>query len=573
MLPTDQLEQLNETLLELKRSKERETKLAEENRVILATLSAISRAENKQQIFDELKRGLGRYIDFDDFVVLSRENIESSFKTYLSSNEMLFDKIWPNGRKFQRVLGGECILLFEPMALEEFDRIPNRLSPKIHNALLTGIKTQTSESVLLLLGSRKGQFDIKTKKILLRFRPLLERAISDIEHKEKLEKLVELKTNELVEAQEVAAKANQAKSKFLAMMSHELRTPLNAVLGITELLQTETGTSQKQLLERMENSAELLHVIISDILDFSRIESGHFNLRRHWTNLHDKLTYSFEYHQKLAREKGLNFRVNTDIEKNLEYFVDPVRILQIIFNLVGNAIKFTEAGEITIDIYTLENALIISVSDTGIGIVESELAHLFTPFIQADSSITRNYGGTGLGLTITKTLVDLMGGKIKVDTEPNKGTTFSITLPLVVKLAPTTNQIKPTLSSDNEPLNVDCKHILLVEDTTTNQMIIKLMLSRIGYIVTIANNGVEAVDLVQRQNEFDIVLMDISMPCMDGIQATRLMRQNNFTKPIIALTAHTLNENRQACLDAGMDDMIIKPIKSTSIQKILSKYI
>ncbi|MGX9416111.1 ATP-binding protein [Vibrio sp. WJH972] len=572
-MPTDQLEQLNETLLELKRSKERETKLAEENRVILATLSAISRAENKQQIFDELKRGLGRYIDFDDFVVLSRENIESSFKTYLSSNEMLFDKIWPNGRKFQRVLGGECILLFEPMALEEFDRIPNRLSPKIHNALLTGIKTQTSESVLLLLGSRKGQFDIKTKKILLRFRPLLERAISDIEHKEKLEKLVELKTNELVEAQEVAAKANQAKSKFLAMMSHELRTPLNAVLGITELLQTETGTSQKQLLERMENSAELLHVIISDILDFSRIESGHFNLRRHWTNLHDKLTYSFEYHQKLAREKGLNFRVNTDIEKNLEYFVDPVRILQIIFNLVGNAIKFTEAGEITIDIYTLENALIISVSDTGIGIVESELAHLFTPFIQADSSITRNYGGTGLGLTITKTLVDLMGGKIKVDTEPNKGTTFSITLPLVVKLAPTTNQIKPTLSSDNEPLNVDCKHILLVEDTTTNQMIIKLMLSRIGYIVTIANNGVEAVDLVQRQNEFDIVLMDISMPCMDGIQATRLMRQNNFTKPIIALTAHTLNENRQACLDAGMDDMIIKPIKSTSIQKILSKYI
>ncbi|MHA2938323.1 ATP-binding protein [Vibrio sp. RC27] len=572
-MPTDQLEQLNETLLELKRSKERETKLAEENRVILATLSAISRAENKQQIFDELKRGLGRYIDFDDFVVLSRENIESSFKTYLSSNEMLFDKIWPNGRKFQRVLGGECILLFEPMALEEFDRIPNRLSPKIHNALLTGIKTQTSESVLLLLGSRKGQFDIKTKKILLRFRPLLERAISDIEHKEKLEKLVELKTNELVEAQEVAAKANQAKSKFLAMMSHELRTPLNAVLGITELLQTETGTSQKQLLERMENSAELLHVIISDILDFSRIESGHFNLRRHWTNLHDKLTYSFEYHQKLAREKGLNFRVNTDIEKNLEYFVDPVRILQIIFNLVGNAIKFTEAGEITIDIYTLENALIISVSDTGIGIVESELAHLFTPFIQADSSITRNYGGTGLGLTITKTLVDLMGGKIKVDTEPNKGTTFSITLPLVVKLAPTTNQIKPTLSSDNEPLTVDCKHILLVEDTTTNQMIIKLMLSRLGYIVTIANNGVEAVDLVQRQNEFDIVLMDISMPCMDGIQATRLMRQNNFTKPIIALTAHTLNENRQACLDAGMDDMIIKPIKSTSIQKILSKYI
>jgi hypothetical protein len=255
MLSNDGYEQLNETLLELKHSKEREAKLAEENRVILAELSALSSAENKQQIFDELKQVLGRYIDFDDFVVLSKGKYDASFITFLSSNNQFLGKTWPNGKKFQRVLEGECILLFQPMSLEEFNLIPKTLDPSINNALLTGIKAKASDSVLLLLGSKKGQFGIQTKNTLLRFRPLLERAISDIEHKEKLQKLVDLKTKELLEAQVIAEKANQAKSKFLAMMSHELRTPLNAVLGIIELLRTESVSYQQELLERMDCSA------------------------------------------------------------------------------------------------------------------------------------------------------------------------------------------------------------------------------------------------------------------------------------------------------------------------------
>ena len=574
MQPNDEFEQLNETLLELKRSKEREAKLAEENSVILATLSALSNAENKQQIFDELKNVLSRYIDFDDFIVLSKEENDSCFKTYLSSNNELLDKVWPNGKKFKRVLEGECILLFEPMILQEFNLIPAALGSKIKNVLLTGIKTEATDSVLLLLGSKKGQFSITTKKTLLRFRPLLERASSDIEHKEKLQRLVDLRTNELLDAQEVAQKANEAKSKFLAMMSHELRTPLNAVLGITELLRTESDSHQQQLLQRMESSAELLHVIISDILDFSRIESGHFTLHRHWTNLHSKLAFSFEYHQKLAKEKGLAFNVITSIEQNLEYYVDPVRILQIIFNLVGNAIKFTQNGEITVDIHTTDKALVIVVADTGIGIDETKLAHLFTPFIQADNSITRHYGGTGLGLAITKTLVDLMGGNIQVETEPLRGTTFMITLPLVVKLS--TNAACKVRNEKSLPhINIDTnhQHILLVEDTTTNQVVMKLMLNRLGYRVTIANNGLEAVKLVAQKNNFDIVFMDISMPQMDGIEATKLMRANDFSKPIIALTAHSMDESKEKCLSAGMDDLIIKPINSGTIQNTLKSYL
>lgn len=575
MLRNDAFEQLNETLLELKHSKEREAKLAEENRVILASLSALSSAENKQQIFDELKQVLGRYIDFDDFVVLSKGKYDSHFNTFLSSNDQFVGKTWPNGKKFQRVLEGECILLFQPMSLEEFNFIPSSLEPTINNALLTGIKAKASDSVLLLLGSQKGQFGIETKKTLLRFRPLLERAISDIEHKEKLQKLVELKTKELLEAQVIAEKANQAKSKFLAMMSHELRTPLNAVLGIIELLRTESDAHQQELLERMENSAELLHVIISDILDFSRIESGHFTLNRQWTNLHEKLSSSFDYHKKLAQEKGLHFNVMTAIEQNLEYFLDPVRILQIIFNLVGNAIKFTTKGEVSVDISTTDQGLIITITDTGIGIDKTKLRHLFTPFIQADNSITRNYGGTGLGLAITKNLVELMEGSIRVDSELHHGTAFTVELPLVVKQAKSESNNQARLAIPCSPMTLkpdETKQILLVEDTTTNQMVLKLMLNRLGYNVTIANNGVEALALIQKQHQFDIVFMDISMPYMDGIQATKLMRANHFTKPIIALTAHSMSESRQKCVTVGMNDVVIKPINSSTIQEIINKY-
>jgi signal transduction histidine kinase len=575
MLSNDGYEQLNETLLELKHSKEREAKLAEENRVILAALSALSSAENKQQIFDELKQVLGRYIDFDDFVVLSKGKYDASFITFLSSNNQFLGKTWPNGKKFQRVLEGECILLFQPMSLEEFNLIPKTLDPSINNALLTGIKAKASDSVLLLLGSKKGQFGIQTKNTLLRFRPLLERAISDIEHKEKLQKLVDLKTKELLEAQVIAEKANQAKSKFLAMMSHELRTPLNAVLGIIELLRTESDSYQQELLERMESSAELLHVIISDILDFSRIESGHFTLNRQWTNLHCKLAYSFEYHKKIANEKGLKFTVNTAIEQNLEFFVDPVRILQIIFNLIGNAIKFTNEGEVSININTTDEFLVIAISDTGIGIDNAQLSHLFTPFIQADNSITRHYGGTGLGLAITKNLVELMEGEIHINSQLHQGTLFTVRLPLVVKQASLdTSKLKlntPLLNPNKTRINT--KKILLVEDTTTNQMVLKLMLNRLGYQVTIANNGLEALELVQQINNFDIVFMDISMPHMDGIQATKLMRASHFTKPIIALTAHSMNESRQKCIEAGMDDLVLKPINSSTIQKVICKYI
>ncbi|HDM8037723.1 TPA: response regulator [Vibrio fluvialis] len=570
----EKIEQLNEALVELERSKEREQRLAEENRVILAALSALSHADNKYQIFEELKKVLSRYIRFDDFIVISKEKESRTFSTYLASNLAFQGKDWFNGDKFQRVLDGECIILFEPSKLEEFRNLNHFLKDQINSALVTGIRAQTSDSVLLLLGTRKGQFSLETKSTLSRFRPLLERAINDIEHKEALQKLVDLKTRELKIAQQQAEQANQSKSQFLAMMSHELRTPLNAVLGLIDLLRDDSDAYQQEMLEQMENSAELLLVIINDILDLSRIESGHFELQRHWISLSKKLQHALEYHSQVAQAKDIKFNVKASICEQFEYWVDSVRLTQILFNIIGNAIKFTHQGFVDVSLVTARDRLEIEVRDSGIGIDNERIEHLFSPFIQADTSITRNYGGTGLGLAITKHLVELMGGTIKVNSKLGEGSLFTISIPLESRSTAGANENAGQLSDTKTYDALDnSKHILVVEDTKTNQMVIQLLLNRMGYNVTIANNGQHAIELIERNRSFDLIFMDISMPIMDGIQATRILRSQRLTTPIIALTAHSMNSDHQNCLAAGMNDIVLKPIRSKELQRISDRYL
>ncbi|MBY7969326.1 response regulator [Vibrio fluvialis] len=570
----EKIEQLNEALVELERSKEREQRLAEENRVILAALSALSHADNKYQIFEELKKVLSRYIRFDDFIVISKEKESRTFSTYLASNLAFQGKDWFNGDKFQRVLDGECIILFEPSKLEEFRNLNHFLKDQINSALVTGIRAQTSDSVLLLLGTRKGQFSLETKSTLSRFRPLLERAINDIEHKEALQKLVDLKTRELKIAQQQAEQANQSKSQFLAMMSHELRTPLNAVLGLIDLLRDNSDAYQQEMLEQMENSAELLLVIINDILDLSRIESGHFELQRHWISLSKKLQHALEYHSQVAQAKDIKFNVKASICEQFEYWVDSVRLTQILFNIIGNAIKFTHQGFVDVSLVTARDRLEIEVRDSGIGIDNERIEHLFSPFIQADTSITRNYGGTGLGLAITKHLVELMGGTIKVNSKLGEGSLFTISIPLESRSTSAANENAGQLSDTKTYDALDnSKHILVVEDTKTNQMVIQLLLNRMGYNVTIANNGQHALELIEKNRSFDLIFMDISMPIMDGIQATRILRSQRLTTPIIALTAHSMNSDHQNCLAAGMNDIVLKPIRSKELQRISDRYL
>ncbi|EGR4314195.1 response regulator [Vibrio cholerae] len=568
-MDSEYTEKVNELTLELQRSIERGKQLAEENRVILAAISAFSVATNKNHIFEELKTLLNRYIQFDDFIVISKDKNGHQFRTAIASNASFNDVVWPNGVKFQRVLNGECILLFEPCKLDEFACLMESIEKPVYSALITGIQAQISDSVLILLGQNKGQFSLEAKETLSRFRPLLERAISDIEHKEELQKLVEIKTRELRLAQKLAEQANQSKSNFLAMMSHELRTPLNAVLGLIDILRGESTSYQVELLEQMENSAELLLIIINDILDLSRIESGHFSLHCHWLDLEKKLDQSLVYHRQIAQDKGVHFYVQSNKNPTLEYYTDSARLTQILFNIVGNAIKFTKQGQVDVVLDYTKDGVVFRVKDTGIGIEKNRVEQLFTPFIQADNSITRNYGGTGLGLAITKHLVELMGGTIQVESEFGIGTTFTLYIPLQSRL----KNIKQSMSSSQQIVNVKNHHILVVEDTKTNQMVIQLLLNKLGYDVTIAENGQQAVELLDRNHAFDLVLMDISMPIMDGIAATKILRDKHIEIPIIALTAHTAGSDKQNCIDAGMNDIVLKPIRSKDIMEVVKRFL
>ncbi|ELT7226750.1 response regulator [Vibrio cholerae] len=568
-MDSEYTEKVNELTLELQRSIERGKQLAEENRVILAAISAFSVATNKNHIFEELKTLLNRYIQFDDFIVISKDKNGHQFRTAIASNASFNDVVWPNGVKFQRVLNGECILLFEPCKLDEFTCLMGSIEKPVYSALITGIQAQISDSVLILLGQNKGQFSLEAKETLSRFRPLLERAISDIEHKEELQKLVEIKTRELRLAQKLAEQANQSKSNFLAMMSHELRTPLNAVLGLIDILRGESTSYQVELLEQMENSAELLLIIINDILDLSRIESGHFSLHCHWLDLEKKLDQSLVYHRQIAQDKGVHFYVQSNKNPTLEYYTDSARLTQILFNIVGNAIKFTKQGQVDVVLDYTKDGVVFRVKDTGIGIEKNRVEQLFTPFIQADNSITRNYGGTGLGLAITKHLVELMGGTIQVESEFGIGTTFTLYIPLQSRL----KNIKPSTSSSQQIVNVKNHHILVVEDTKTNQMVIQLLLNKLGYDVTIAENGLQAVELLEKNHVFDLVLMDISMPIMDGIAATKILRDKHIEIPIIALTAHTAGSDKQNCIDAGMNDIVLKPIRSKDIMEVVKRFL
>ncbi|MCF8779960.1 ATP-binding protein [Vibrio sp. IRLE0018] len=560
-MTTFEKEALHDALVELKKSREIEKRLAGENSAILSAISAMSEAKNTHEIFLGLHRVLNKYIDFDDFVVITRHSRQENFKTLLTTNQVFNDTEWSDGTKFNRVLNGECILLFEPIALTEFEKLNSFVKSHINSVLLTGINAQVTQSVILLIGSKKGQFSIESKETLKRFLPLIERAVIDIENKEKLQRIVELRTRELALAREESERANRAKSEFLAMMSHELRTPLNSVLGMLDVLkQSELSFGHNNMLSQMENSAELLLTIISDILDLSRIESGEFSLSEQWINISDTVSFVISQQQHSALSKGLKLDLDICLDSNRHYWLDPSRLSQVLFNLVGNAIKFTQKGTIHVLVELESDNLNIQVKDTGIGIEKDKLPSLFTAFKQADSSITRKFGGTGLGLAITKHLVELMRGQVYVSSVYGRGSTFTVQIPVKSR-----KLIRRSLISDVRKQSC-ALNVLVVEDTQSNQMVIQLLLNKLGHNVFIANNGSEAIEFIESNTEtLDVVFMDVSMPIMDGLTATKILRKNGFEVPIIALTAHALASDKQKCLSVGMDNFVAKPVRKQEL--------
>ncbi len=385
---------------------------------------------------------------------------------------------------------------------------------------------------------------------------------------------LKLKNERLFDAIALAEQSRQAKEQFLATMSHEIRTPLNAILGFQKLLKdTKLDEEQNDYLESIDFAGKNLLVIINDILDLSKIEAGKFDFNHDVLNVQQALSSVKELIEFNAKEKSIQLVLDHDENIPETVIGDAARFNQILLNLVGNSVKFTEKGTVKISSKLISNKadLVLCefiISDTGIGIPKDKLGIIFERFAQASPDTTRKYGGTGLGLTIVQQLLTLQGGKISVESEEGKGSTFTFYLPFA-KATPGAllNQtVKPGTDIELKKLNPGKKiKILVAEDTPLNQKLIKKIIQKWGYDMDLASNGKEAVSLLEKNN-YDIILMDIQMPEMDGYMAAKLIRElhDDVKKniPVIALTAHASNEEAKKCLALGMNAYVSKPFDS-----------
>jgi two-component system, sensor histidine kinase and response regulator len=494
---------------------------------------------------DRLQARLAAIVESSDDAIISK-NLNGIIQTWNAGAERLF------GYRTEEVVGRSITLLLPPERLQEEVQILARVR--------SGQRVDHMETVRVAKDGRRIDVSLTVSPVKNRIGRIIgaSKIARDISDRKRAE-------GELKAAKEAAEAANMAKSQFLANMSHELRTPMNAILGMTDLaLGEELSPALRDYLQTSKQSADGLLRLVNEILDLSRIEAGGFHLESAPFDLARTVEQAVRTLDLWACEKGLKLLCELgDVPTQL--VGDPLRLRQILVNLVGNAVKFTSQGTVIVSAAVEgekgKNIVVrFAVADTGIGIAPEDQERIFAPFTQADASTTRRHGGTGLGLTISRRLVDFMGGRIWVESMPGKGSIFRFTAQLGLQ-EQAMNAAESAQAVAETPSRL--LQVLLAEDTPANQKLCIYILSKRGHAVHVAHDGQQALEALEQQN-FDVVLMDVQMPVMDGFLATQAIRNLADPKkarvPIIALTAHALTGDAERCLGAGMDDYISKPI-------------
>ncbi len=570
-------------ITERKRTEETIRRLAEEN-VVLAEIGRIVSASLKIEDYQPLANAVRKLVPYDSLGISlvdpASDTFTNMFVTGIQVPGRGPGEVTPlAGTVTEVAFRSRSPVVFNAEGLQDVtERFPGFL-PGFHAGMRSSLHVPLLfngevAGVLYMTSTRPHAYDQSHVELAQRVAAQIAGAVANARLHEEARK-----------AREAAETASRAKGEFLAHMSHEIRTPLSGIIGMTELLyRTELTGKQRHYLDMMRTSADALLGVIEDILDISRIEAGRLELESIDFSLREVVRSVMDMLALKAQEKGLELVGHIQPELPDGLVGDPTRLRQIIVNLVGNAIKFTERGYVRLwveaESRTQEEIIChFAVADTGIGISPEKQKLLFRPFTQADSSTTRRYGGSGLGLAISSRLVGMMGGRIWVESEVSRGSTFHFTVKLgLQRSAPESGACPRDSSQDwwttDQPRDNGqrCLKVLLAEDNRINQVLVVSLLEEWGHEVEVANDGVEALQKLERER-FDLVLMDVEMPNMDGVEATRVVREREKGTgrhmPIVAMTAHAMTGDRERYLASGMDSYISKPVQPKKLLEVL----